>query len=248
MREGKALHSVHRGHSSSREHLLLGAWGGPGWTPFSLWMVSDIGDISLSPLCFQGHLAEGLSPGSLRTCDKVAPLPMSGFGGSSDSMRLPPTSCNPGLELPKHVFPFCPPRFPGPCFSFSLAEGSSAALRCPQKLSGNPRPLPRLFPTFPTQSCLSPLLSPSPSIITTYFQSVQRSGAEPSPCSKQRHLLFLFLFLPKTSHLRTGRLPPASPRCHFGSGLCRLAAASQGPLLAVGSTECCSHPAWKALH
>ena len=70
MREGKALHSVHRGHSSSREHLLLGTWGGPGWTPFSLWMVSDIGDISLSPLCFQGHLAEGLSPGSLRASQR----------------------------------------------------------------------------------------------------------------------------------------------------------------------------------
>ena len=84
------------------------------------------------------------------------------------------------------------PQVPRALFLVLTSRGHSAALSCPQKLSGNPRPLPRLPPTFPTQSCLSPLLSPTPSIITAYFQRMLRSGAEPSPCSKQRHLLFLF--------------------------------------------------------
>lgn len=208
-------------------------------------MVSDIGDIALSPLCFQGHLAEKTAH---RTCDKVTPLPMSGFGGSSDSVPLPSCFLQPRPGAPKACVSLCPPRFPGPCFSFSLAERSSAALSCPQKLSGNPRPLPRLPPTFPTQSCLSPLLSPYSKHHHRLFPTYAKIWSRAQPLFEtEASFVFVFLFLPKTSHPRTGRLPPAS-RCYFGSGLCRLAAASQGPLQAVGSPECCSHPAWKALH
>lgn len=160
---------------------------------------------------------------------------------------FPSASCNPGLELPKHVFPFVPPGSQGPV-SRSHQQRALGSPELSAKTLREPQASPPITPNLSDAELFISTALPHSKHHHRLFPTYAKIWSRAQPLFEtEASFVFVFLFLPKTSHPRTGRLPPAS-RCYFGSGLCRLAAASQGPLQAVGSPECCSHPAWKALH
>ena len=154
---------------------LLGSWGGPGWTPSSLWMVSDFGDVALSPSCFQGHLGDS-------TAESVIRWPHCPCQGLlAPSLLLPATQAWSSQSM---CFPSShpPPQVPRALFLVLISRGQ---LGSPEMSAKTLRESQASSPDYPQpfqhRAVLSPLLSPTPSNITAYFQSVLRSGAEPSP-------------------------------------------------------------------
>ena len=167
--------SVHRGHSSSPEHLPVTTWtqGYGRWHAAACWgpgegLATCLSHFGRSVMLVKLHcLLRAFSGG-----DQMTHCPRQGLVALLTARPFPPSSCNPCLGLPKHMFPFCH-RFPGPCFWFSLAGASSAALRCPQKHSRREPGPPR---TFQRCSCLSPLLPQASSLpVSKMCQDLEQS-------------------------------------------------------------------------
>lgn len=180
-------------------------------------------------------------------------MPMSGCGGPSDSGPLPSCFLQPRPGAPKarvSLLPTAPPpQVPRALFLVLISRGQLGSPEMSAKTLRESQASPLTTRNLSNTELFISTALPDSKHHHRLFPKCAKiwSGAQPL-IETETSFVFVFLFLPKTSCLRIRRLPPASPRCHFGSGPCRLAAASQGPLLAVGSAECCSHPAWKALH
>ena len=175
-------------------------------------------------------------------------MPMSGFGGSSDSVPLPSCFLQPRPGAPKARVSLLSPQVPRALFLILISRGQLGSPELSTKTLREPPASPPITPNLSDTELFISTALPHSKHHHRLFPAYAKIWSRAQPLFEtEASFVFVFLFLPKTSHLRTGRLPPAS-RCYFGSGLCRLAAASQGPLQAVGSAECCSHPAWKALH
>lgn len=148
-----------------------------------------------------GHSAEETASSG---CDGVTHPPASRFGGFSDSTPRPPFPHSLCLGLPEHALPVCH-RFPGHRFWPSLAGASSAAL------SPLHKPSPREPATAPPPAFRSEAAAPPSACIAACFQRAPRSGAEPNPFSKQRHLLFLFFSLSPQDISSEDRTSPCCP-------------------------------------